>query len=339
MKKDGGKKNISKTASEKNLNEELAKILFKIADIYEIKQIKWKPQAYRIAGQTIESLKQDIKEIYQKEGEKGVDNLPGIGEGITKKIIQFIETGKIEEYEKLKRELPTGVSAMMDLEGIGAKKALILYNKLGIKNIQQLEEAGRQHKISKLPGFKEKSEEKILESIFLSKEKQNKIPLKEAEKIAGKIISELEKLPEVETVIVAGSVRRKKSLIRDLDIIVKTSKPKEVIDKFSKMKFVKRIIGKGLKKTTISTKENIQVDMRVTDDNSFGACLLYFTGDKQHNIWLRKIAIKKNLKLNEYGLFKDGKKIAGKTEEEIYKKLGIKILPPEKRIGEPSVPH
>jgi DNA polymerase (family 10) len=334
MKKEGGKKNIPKTASEKNLNEELAKIFFKIADIYEIKQIKWKPQAYRIAGQTIESLKQNIKEIYQKEGEKGVDNLPGIGEGITKKIIQFIETGKIEEYEKLKQELPTGVSAMMDLEGIGAKKALTLYNKLGIKNIRQLEEAGRQHKISQLPGFKKKSEEKILESISLSKEKQNKIPLKEAEKIAGKIINELKKLPEVETAIVAGSVRRKKSLIRDLDIIVKTSKPKEVVDKFSKMKFVKRIIGKGSKKATISTKENIQVDIRVTDDKSFGACLLYFTGDKQHNIWLRKIAIKKNLKLNEYGLFRDGKRIAGKTEEEIYEKLGVKMLPPEKRIGE-----
>jgi DNA polymerase (family 10) len=162
--------------------------------------------------------------------------------------------------------------------------------------------------------------------------------LREAEKLASKIIANIKKLSEVDEVIAAGSLRRKKSTVGDIDIVARTKKPEQVLKKFVKMGFVKKILGIGKEKATIMTKGGIQVDCRVFTDEEFGAGLLYFTGDKQHNIWLRKIAIKKGWKLNEYGLFdnKTGKRIAGANEQEIYDKLGVKIVPPEKRIGETS---
>jgi DNA polymerase (family X) len=323
-------------AEKRNINLEIAKIFYEIADILEIQNVKWKPQAYRIAAQTLESLSEDLIDIYKREGQKGIDSLPGIGERLTEKIIQYIQEGKIDEHERLKKTLPHGLYKMMNVPGIGAKKASLFYNKLGIKSVKELKKAAKQHKLYGLPGFKEKAEENILEGIALEENQKGRIPLKDAQKIADKILKELRKLPEIIQVEVAGSTRRKKSSVRDLDIIVKTLKPKDVIDKFTKMKFVHEILGKGHEKATIVSKDGIQVDIRVFDEEEFGAGLLYFTGDKLHNIWLRKVAIKKGLKLNEYGLFdkKTGKRIAGKTEEEVYNRLGLRFINPEKRIGE-----
>ena len=177
-------------------------------------------------------------------------------------------------------------------------------------------------------------QEKILDGIQAFKEQKGRIPLEEAEKIASRALKELKKIKEVEKAIVAGSIRRKKPRIRDIDIVIETRKPEIVAEKFTKMSFVTKIIGKGKEKATIMNKENIQVDIRFFTQENFGSGLLYFTGDKQHNIWLRKIAIKKGWKLNEYGLFSGKKRIAGKTEKEIYDKLGVKYIGPEKRIGE-----
>ncbi len=221
---------------------------------------------------------------------------------------------------------------MMNVPGIGVKKARLFFDK-GIKNIAELKKAVLEHKLIGLPGFKEKSEQKILEGIKIYSRQRGRIPLKKAEKIAGRIIVELRKLKEVSKVIAAGSIRRKKLTIGDIDLVVETNSPEKVIGSFIKMDFVKEVLGKGKEKATIITKDNMQIDIRVFSPEEFGAGLLYFTGDKQHNIWLRKIAIKKGLKLNEYGLFKGKKRIAGKTEEEIYKKLGVKRIKPEKRIG------
>lgn len=319
----------------RNNNPEIAGIFYEMAEILELQNIKWKPNAYIAAAQTIESLKKDVSEIYKKDGVEGINKLPGIGEGLTKKIVQFIETGKIDEHERLKKSIPAGLYDIMKVPGIGAKKASLFYNQLGIKNIDDLEKAAKEKRLIGLPGFKEKAEERILEGIEMMKN-QRRILLKDAEKIADKILKELRKLPEVEKAIAAGSIRRKKSTIGDIDIIVETLDPENVLNKFAKMKFVGKILGVGKEKATIITKDDVQVDVRVADKNFFGACLLYFTGDKNHNIWLRKIAIKKGWKLSEYGLFKGNKMIAGKTEEEIYSKLGLKFIKPEDRIGELS---
>jgi DNA polymerase (family 10) len=320
---------------DKKKNLEIAKIFYEIADILEIKKVKWKPQAYRIAAQTIESLREDISDIYKRGGMKALENLPGIGSGLAKKIAQYIETGKINEYEKQRKSIPSGLYKMMSVPGIGAKRASMFYYKLGIKNIKQLEKAAKEGKVKKLPLFKERAEEKVLEGIKILKGKKGRMPLKQAEKIARNVLRELRKLKEVKRAETAGSLRRKKPTIGDIDIVIETKKPQVVVEKFVKMKFVKKVLGKGKEKATVMT-DGIQVDIRLFSEEDFGSGLLYFTGDKQHNIWLRRIAIKKGWKLNEYGLFetKTGKRIAGKTEQEIYKKLGVKMPRPENRIGE-----
>lgn len=322
--------------TEKNINSELAEIFYEMADILEMQNVRWKPQAYRMASQTLESLYLPVTKIYEKEGKEGIEALPGIGSGIARKIIQYIEEKKIDEHERLKKSIPAGLYEMMQIPGVGAKKASLFYNKLKIKNIDELGRAAEEHKLLGLPGFKERAESKILEGIEMMKGEQNRIPLKKAAKIAAIVLKELKKLPEVKEAAAAGSFRRKKPSVRDLDIVVLTAKPENALKKFVKMKFVKNILGIGKEKATIITKQGVQVDVRVFTDEEFGAGLLYFTGDKQHNIWLRKIAIKKGWKLNEYGLFenKTGRRIAGKTEEEIYKKLGVRMPKPEERIGE-----
>ncbi|MEM4271037.1 MAG: nucleotidyltransferase domain-containing protein, partial [Candidatus Pacearchaeota archaeon] len=305
-------------SSNKEINSKIAEIFYEMADILEIQNVKWKPQAYRIAAQTLESLGESVEDIYLLGGIKELEELPGIGEALAKKIIQYIENGKIEEHEKLKKSIPSGIYEMMKIPGIGGKKASLFYNELGIKNIKELEEAARKNKLQGLPGFKQKAEEKILEGIEIMKGKKGRIPLEEAEKIAKNIITELKKLKEVSEAVPAGSLRRKKSTIGDIDIVIKTEKPEQVLKKFVKMKFVKKVLGIGKEKAIVITQHGIQADARVFTEEEFGAGLLYFTGDKGHNIWLRKIAIKKGWKLNEYGLFdKNGKRIAGRSEEEI----------------------
>ena len=319
-----------------NNNSAIVDIFYEIADILEMQNVKWKPQAYRIAAQTLESLREDVSNIYRKEGEKGLEELPGIGEGLAEKIIQFLKKGKIQEYEKLKKTLPHGLYEMMKIPGVGAKHASLFYHKLEIKNINELKKAAESKKLIGLPGFKEKAEENILGGIAILKGQKERMPLKEAEKIVNKVLPQIKSIKEIDKVIIAGSFRRKKEIIGDLDIVILTKQPELVLKKIVKMDFVKEVLGVGSEKATIISSDNIQIDFRVFTSEEFGAGLLYFTGDKQHNIWLRKIAIKKGLKLNEYGLFekRTGKRIAGATEKEVYDKLRLRFINPEERIGE-----
>jgi len=316
-------------------NSAIAAIFYEMAEILELQNIKWKPQAYIIAAQTLESLREDVSEIYEREGEKGIDEIPGIGASLKEKIIQYIKEKRIDEYEGLKKTVPAGLYEMMKVPGVGAKKASLFYNKLKIKDIDELYRAAEEQRLRKLPGFKEKAEQKIMEGVNILRSQKGRMPLRKAEKLANSILREVRRFSEVDEAIAAGSVRRKKSTVGDIDIVVRTKNPELVLKKFVKLKFVKQILGVGKEKAIIITKDGIQIDCRVFTDDEFGAGLLYFTGDKQHNIWLRKIAIKKGWKLNEYGLFDNrNRRIAGTNEREIYELLGVKMLPPEKRIGE-----
>jgi len=313
-------------------NQEIVNIFYEIADILEMQNIEWKPQAYRRAARILEAHADDIKKFYKKEGIEGLKELPGIGEGIAKKIVEFIKTGKVKEHEKLLKTIPSHINVLMKIPGMGPKKVKKLNKILNIKTVKELENAALSHKIAHVSGFGEKSEKDILESINLMKGSQERIPLKKAEKIANEIIAKLKKIKEVENITAAGSIRRKKSTIRDIDIIVSSKNPAKVINAFTNIKGIQKVFAKGPRKAIIMIK-SIQVDLRVFSPESWGAGLFYFTGNKSYNIEMRKIAIKKGYKLNEYGLFdkKTGKMIAGKTEEEICKKLGVKYLEPEKR--------
>jgi len=314
-------------------NSDLALIFYEMADILEMINIQWKPRAYRQAARAIDSLSEDINLIYKKGGIKLLEEIPGVGEGIAKKIIEFLKTGKVKEYEKLKKEIPFHINLLMKIPGMGAKKVKKLNKSLNIKTVIDLEKAARSHKIAKIEGFGKKSEQDILDGIDLMRKSKGRILLKEAEKVANKIINKLKKLKEVKNISSAGSLRRKRPTVGDIDILISSNNSEKAINLFTKLKDIQKILAKGEKKAVIVLRSGIQVDLRVFSPDSWGAGLFYNTGSKNYNIKMRKVAIKKGLKLNEYGLFdkQTGKKIAGKTEKEICKTLGVKYLNPEER--------
>ncbi len=314
------------------LNQEISKIFYEIAEILDILKVQWKPSAYKRAAQNIESLGYDVKEIYKTKGIKGLKEIPGIGEGIAKKIIEFIEKGKIREYEELKNKVPKHFLELINISGLGAKKAEILNKKLGIESIKDLKKAIEQHKIRNLKGFGIKSEENILKGLNIFKKKSERVLLSYALPIADSIKQVLEKVNGVKKIDVAGSLRRMKETVKDIDILAISTNPK-VISTFCNLKNIKEIIAKGKTKATIFLEDGVEVDLRVVPERSYGAALNYFTGSREHNIALRQISIKKGLKLNEYGLFnrKTNKFIGGKTEEELYRLLGMGYIEPELR--------
>ncbi len=319
-------------------NKVIAAMFFEMADILEIQEVKWKPIAYRNAARTIENLNEDLKAIYKRGGIKALEDIPGVGEGLAKKIIQYIEIGHVKEYEYLTKSIPPGLKAIIDVPSMGPKKAYVLYKKLNIRSLADLKKAIKAHKVQKLFGFGAVSEEKIQESLGMQKAHKERRPLKDVLPVANKIISELKKLKEVEMIEAVGSLRRKEATIGDIDILAVSKNPALVMNKFTTLPQVDKIVAKGSKKSVVILRNGMQSDLRVFDKKSFGAAMQYFTGNKLHNIELRKIAIKKGYKLNEYGLFdKKGKMIAGTNEEGIYNKLGLKYIPPEKRRNQGEI--
>jgi DNA polymerase (family 10) len=313
------------------MNQELAAIFYEIADILDMKKVQWKPAAYRKAARALESLGKDVKDVYEKEGVTGLEEIHGIGEALSQKIIEYIETGKVKKLEKLRKTIPKGIVDLMKVQGIGVKKALKLHEKLGIKSVKELEKAAKKHKIAGIETFKEKTEENILQGIEFLKKHKGRTLLGYALPVARDIEIKLRGLKEVKKTVSAGSIRRREETIGDIDILVISKDNKKVVEFFTKMPNVKRVLARGETKAVIITKDNLQVDIRIIKPESFGSALQYFTGNKEHNIHLRRIAIKKRLKLSEYGLFKGKKMIAGRSEEGVYRKLGMAYIEPELR--------
>ncbi|MBL7085012.1 MAG: DNA polymerase/3'-5' exonuclease PolX [Candidatus Omnitrophica bacterium] len=310
-------------------NKEVAEIFRQIAEILEIQgENPFRIRAYFKAAQNIESLGRDIAEIAERHE---LEKIPGIGKDLTEKIKEIVKTGKLKFYEQLKDDIPEGLTLLMSVPGLGPKTAKLLYDKLKIRNLKSLEQAARAHKISTLPGIKEKTEVNILRGIALTKKAKERMLLFRAMSTAEEFIQVLKKLKEVKQIEPAGSLRRRKETVRDIDILVTSAKPKEVMDVFTELPQVKEVKALGPTKSSILTKNDIQVDVRVVRPKSFGAALLYFTGSKQHNIKLRQLAAKKGLKINEYGLFRKNKWLAGKKEEDILKKINLPYIEPELR--------
>jgi len=309
-------------------NREIAKIFYEIADMLEMQDVQFKPRAYRKAAQNIESLSEDIEEIY-KRGE--LEKIPGVGKSIAEKVKEFIEKGSVAYYEKLKKEIPVNLEELSSVEGLGPKMIKLLYKELGIKNLNDLEKAAKEGKIRHLKGMGERTEQKILENIEFARKKGGRILLGFALPEAMKLIKFLEKYAE--KISLAGSLRRRKETIGDMDILAVSLNPEKLMDEFTSMNEVDKILAKGETKSSVRLKSGIQVDLRIVDKESFGSALQYFTGSKEHNIEVRKIAVRNGYKLNEYGLFdkKSNKKIAGETEEGVYKALGMQYIPPELR--------
>lgn len=310
-------------------NLEVAHMLYEIADILEAQDVEFKPRAYRNAARSIEELSEDIVDIW-KRGE--LEKIPGVGKNIAAKISEYLETGKLRYYVKLKKQFPVDLEALGRVEGLGPKRAIVLYKKLKIKNLDDLKKAVEKHKIRELEGFGEKSEQKIMEGIGLARESGKRMLISQAAPIAHELEEKLRSLKEVEKLEVVGSYRRRNETIGDLDILVVSKKPGKVMDFFAKIDKPITVLAKGPSKSSVKLSSGLQVDLRVFRESEYGAAMMYFTGSKDHNIALRKLAISKKMKLSEYGLFKGKKSVAGKTEEEVYKKLGLKQwIPPELR--------
>ncbi|MFH0929669.1 MAG: DNA polymerase/3'-5' exonuclease PolX [Candidatus Moraniibacteriota bacterium] len=314
------------------LNLKIAKIFGEMSQYYQIKDDKFRPRAYERAAGLIESMEKDLEDIYKKSGTKGLMKIQGIGQGLALHVEEYIKTGKIKVFEELKKEAPLDLGSFSSVEGVGPKMLMALYKNLGIKNIKDLEKAAREGKVRTLPRFGEKMEKNILRSIRLSEEHQGRFLLVFVSPIVSEIEKNLSALPSVQKIITCGSIRRRKETVGDIDILATAKNSSEIMEYFVSMPSVEKVIANGETKSSVWLDNGINADLRVVPEKSFGAAMQYFTGNKDHNVELRKIAIKKGWKLNEYGLFdKNNKQIAGKNEEEIYKKLGFDWMPPEMR--------
>ena len=310
-------------------NKEVADIFNKVAALLEIKgDNPYRIRAYQKAAQTIEALTADVEEL-AKQGK--LEKLPGIGPDLASKIKEILKTGTLPLYEELKKDVPLILLNFLEIPGLGPKKVKVLYEKLGITNIEELERACKAHKIAKLPGFGWKTEENILKGIKLFREKTGRKPLGEILSLAEEIIETLKKESPVENIAVAGSIRRRKETVKDIDILITSIQPEKVMKKVTELSLVEEVIAFGETKTSVRLKTGIQMDVRVVEPDSWGAALAYFTGSKAHNIRVRELALEKGLKINEYGVFKGDTKIAGKTEEEVYASVGLPFIHPELR--------
>ena len=319
-------------------NQEIADIFEKIATLLEIKGDNiFKIKAYRKAAENILALGEDIESI---KNENRLAAIPGIGEALQNKIIEYLDTGRVAAYENLKKEIPEGLLELVNIPSVGPKKASLFWARLGITSIAQLEKAAAGGKLLGLPGIQEKAVENILRGIRLVKQGQERMNLGLAYQVAETFTNALKKLPDVKKISVAGSLRRMRETIRDIDILVDSINPNRIMDVFTGLPQVKSVNSKGETKSSVITTQGVQVDLRVVEPKSFGAALLYFTGSKNFNVKLRQLAIKKNMKVNEYGIFSlKGEKekfLCGDTEEHLLKKLGLPYIPPELRedIGE-----
>ena len=310
-------------------NQLVAAILNQVADLMEIESVDFRTKAYRRAAHTVDTLSVDIEEI---KNEGRLQELPGIGAKIAKKIDEIVETGKLDYLENLKKEFPVDYDALMAVEGLGPRSIKQLYNELGVKNLDDLEKNAKRHRIRRLKGMGEKTERKILVNLDFARKSTGRNLLGHILPVAEEIKEELSSLDYVLRVEIAGSIRRRKETVGDIDILVTTNKPLDVMEYFSNMDLIDDVVVKGPTKSTVRLKENgIDVDLRAFDDESFGSALMYFTGSKETNVELRRIAISKGLKLNEYGVFKGDNLLAGRTEKEVFQSLGMSYIEPELR--------
>ncbi len=325
-------------------NQEIAKILFEIGDFLELNEIPFKPKAYQQAAIILDSMEEDVAEIYKREGLKGLENIPAIGKSIAEKIEEYLKTGKIAYYKDIKKTSPIDFEELIKVEGLGVRRIKKLYDELGVKNLASLEKVAKAGKIAPLFGFGKKTEDNILEAIEFLKHFKGRFLLREILPQIKLIEEKISKISGVKKISVAGSTRRKKETIGDADILVGVpdASDRYLIEKIMKtfvaMDNVVKIVAKGETKSSVKTKEGLDIDLRVVPVSSFGAALQYFTGSKEHNVAIRRLAIKQGLKLSEYGLFtRKGSKIRGETEEEIYERLGMEWIPPEIRENQGEI--
>ncbi|MBI3420934.1 MAG: DNA polymerase/3'-5' exonuclease PolX [Candidatus Sungbacteria bacterium] len=325
-------------------NQEIAKLFREMAMLFEMEGVAFKPRAYEKAAQSIESLDTQVADLYKQKGKDAFAGIPGVGKGIGDHLTELMETGHFKEYERLKKKIPVDIAGLAAIEGIGPKMIKTLWEELKVRTVADLQKAARAGKIRTLPHFGAKSEQSILKAIGFLNQTGGRRLLGSIRREARALEETVRSFPETGNVVIAGSFRRRKETIGDIDILVVSKNPRAVMDRFVKLPVIRHVYGHGPTKTNVRLANGLDADLRAVPDKSFGAALNYFTGSKEHNVALREIAIKKGWKLNEYGLFRADTRgqgprptqkkemmIAGRTEEEIYNKLGLRYIEPEMR--------
>ena len=319
-------------------NQEFAKIFLEMSLLLELgEENPFRIRAYQKAAQNIENLSEDLGSIYKSGGLTALENVPGIGKGIAEHIEELIKTGKLKSHDDLLKKFPKSLLELIAVPGIGPKTAILLHKKLKIDSIDKLEKAAKNGELEKLPGIRAKKIQNMLSGIAMKKRNIGRFSIGDALPYAEAIVKSLKKLKEVDKIVPCGSLRRAKETIGDIDILVTSKKPKKIMGAFIKLPHVERVLAKGETKSSVILKNGMQADVRVVEPKSFGAAVYYFTGSKQHNIQVREMAIKKGLKINEYGIYRGNKRIGGAEENDIFKALGLSYIPPEIREAQGEI--
>ena len=311
-------------------NSDVSDIFNKVADLLEIEGANpFRVRAYRNAARTISSLPRSVSDMI--ESEENLTELPGIGEDLAGKIKEVVQTGSLAQLEALESSTPSELSRLMKVAGLGPKRVKAIYENLGVVDLKSLKEAAEKGKVRELEGFGKKTEQTILEELEDVEDREERIKLMEAEQRASPLVAYLRKTKGIKEITVAGSYRRRKETVGDLDILVTCKKGSNVMDRFAEYEDVKKVVSKGTTRSTIVLRSGLHVDLRVLRQVSYGAALHYFTGSKAHNIAVRKLGVKKKLKINEYGVFKGKKRTAGKTEKQVFEAVNLPYIEPELR--------
>lgn len=310
-------------------NKEIASLFQRMADLLEFKDENiFKINAYRKSARILNDLTTDIEEMV-RSGE--LQHMPGIGKGTAEKILEYLSTGHMAKYEEMKKGIGDDLIALLGVPSLGPKTLAMLHKEMKINSLEDLQKAVHDERMAALPGMGKKKIENIIRGIELYAQSRERMPLGKALVIAREVIGELQKAAGIRDIEAAGSLRRGKETIGDIDILASGSRKKEIIDTFVHLPLSGSILAQGETKGSIVTANGIQLDLRVVEKDSFGAALQYFTGSKSHNVRLREIARRSGLKINEYGIFSGDRKVAGAREEEMYSALKMDWIPPELR--------
>ncbi|MGD8463444.1 MAG: DNA polymerase/3'-5' exonuclease PolX [Anaerolineae bacterium] len=311
-------------------NSEVAQVFSEVADLLEIEGAnEFRIRAYRKAARTIRGYPHSMSDLVE-EGQD-LTELSGIGKDLASKIEEIVKTGGLRQLEEVKQRTPASLAKMLKIEGLGPKRVQQLYQELEITNLDQLEQAASEGRIRDLDGLGPKTEETILQELSRQDFEEQRTPLNVAEEMARPLVTYLEDATDADRIQVAGSYRRRKETVGDLDVLAISDAGEETIQRFVEYEDVDEIVSQGETRSTVVFRSGLQVDLRVVPQESYGAALFYFTGSKDHNIAVRNLALEQDLKVNEYGVFRNEEQVAGKTEEGIYELFDLAYVPPELR--------
>lgn len=317
-------------------NSDIANIFERIADLLEIDDANpFRIRAYRNAARVINGFGDNIEGMV-KNGDD-LTTLSGIGKDLAEKITEIVETGSSGRLEKLEKKVPPELSDLMNISGLGPKRVRTLYKDLNIKNREDLKKAAEGKKIQELDGFGEKTQQSIIEALYEADAAEKRYSIAYVEEIAEKLVEYLSQSKGVNQITIAGSYRRRKETVGDIDILITRKKDSDVMDRFGEYDDVAKVVSKGETRSTVILRSGIQVDLRSVPDESYGAALHYFTGSKAHNIAIRKLGGQKNVKINEYGVFKGDERIAGQAEKEVFDQIGLPYIEPELRENDGEI--